>query len=133
MLKRVVIETGGEMISIKDYAEAYKLPYEVARRLLQEESDKGIYRKIVDRKGKVYYSLDLPMKYHDPFNMAKEPTVKEELHESGLSVTRWNWPFKTPEERAVVAKYFEKQRSAARRADAKEKQKALLELGEAPV
>ena len=31
------------MISIKDYADTHKLPYEVARTLLQEESDKGIY------------------------------------------------------------------------------------------
>jgi hypothetical protein len=119
------------MISIKDYAETHKLPYEVARRLLQEESDKGIYKKMIDSKGKVYYSLELPMKYHDPFNLAKEPTVKEELHESGLSMTRWNWPYKTPEERAIVAKYFEKLRSAARREEAKEKQKTLAELREA--
>ena len=121
------------MITIKDYADAHKLPHEVARRLLQEESDKGIYKKTIDSKGKVYYSLELPMKYHDPFNLAKEPIVKEEMHESGLSITRWNWPYKTPEERAIVAKYFEKQRSAARRADAKEKQKRLTDLGEAPV
>ena len=117
------------MISIQDYAEAYKLPYEVAKRLLQEECAKGIYHKTIDRKGKVFYSLELPMKYHDPFNMAKEPTVKDEMHESGLSMTRWNWPFKTPEERKLVAKYFEKERSAARRAAAKDKKKIIESLG----
>jgi hypothetical protein len=30
------------------------------------------------------------------------------MHPSGLSVDRWNWPYKTPEERAIVAKWFAK-------------------------
>jgi hypothetical protein len=30
-------------------------------------------------------------------------------HPSGLSWERWNWPFKTPQEREVVAKWFSKQ------------------------
>jgi hypothetical protein len=31
------------------------------------------------------------------------------LHKSGLTVDRWNWPYKTPEERELVAKWFKKQ------------------------
>jgi hypothetical protein len=29
-------------------------------------------------------------------------------HPSGLTWERWNWPFKTQEERAIVAKWFKK-------------------------
>lgn len=35
-------------------------------------------------------------------------------HPSGLTWERWNWPFKTPEERQLVAKYFNKQRREER-------------------
>ena len=30
------------------------------------------------------------------------------MHPSGMTLERWNWPFKTPEERKLVAKYFRK-------------------------
>lgn len=29
-------------------------------------------------------------------------------HPSGLTQERWDWPFKTPEERKLVVKYFKK-------------------------
>jgi hypothetical protein len=36
-----------------------------------------------------------------------------EKHPSGLTWERWNWPFKTQEERAIVAKWFKKQEKNA--------------------
>lgn len=30
------------------------------------------------------------------------------MHPSGMTLERWNWPFKTPEERVLVKKYFER-------------------------
>ena len=32
----------------------------------------------------------------------------QEMHPSGMTIDRWQNPFKTPEERKLVAKYFEK-------------------------
>jgi hypothetical protein len=49
-------------------------------------------------------------------------------HPSGLTWERWEWPFKTPQERQLVAKYFDRVKKAA---DKEEKQKMLNELGEA--
>ncbi|MFZ9326835.1 MAG: hypothetical protein ACO24H_05180 [Polynucleobacter sp.] len=37
--------------------------------------------------------------------MAQEEKGK---HPSGLTWERWNWPFKTADERKLVAKYFKK-------------------------
>jgi hypothetical protein len=31
------------------------------------------------------------------------------MHPSGLTLARWNWPFKTDAERAIVARWFRKQ------------------------
>jgi len=45
-------------------------------------------------------------------------------HPSGLTQERWDWPFKTPEERKLVAEYF------ARHAK-EEKQKRVEQLEEA--
>lgn len=41
-----------------------------------------------------------------------------------MSWERWEWPFKTPEERKLVAEYFRKQSK-------EEKQKQIDSLGEA--
>ena len=30
------------------------------------------------------------------------------MHPSGMTQERWDWPFKTPEERKLVAEYFRK-------------------------
>ena len=49
-------------------------------------------------------------------------------HPSGLTWERWEWPFKTPQERQLVAKYFDRVKKSA---DKEEKQKMLNELGEA--
>jgi hypothetical protein len=51
-----------------------------------------------------------------------EPVDK---HPSGLTWERWNNPFKTPEERKLVVKYF-------RRIEKDEKQRAFDELEPAP-
>lgn len=34
---------------------------------------------------------------------------KQKLHPSGMTWQRWEWPFKTPQERKLVAQYFKKQ------------------------
>jgi hypothetical protein len=31
-----------------------------------------------------------------------------QMHPSGMTQERWDWPFKTPEERKLVVKYFNK-------------------------
>jgi hypothetical protein len=49
-------------------------------------------------------------------------------HPSGLTWERWEWPFKTPQERQLVAKYFDRVKKAAVK---EEKQKMLNDLGEA--
>lgn len=46
------------------------------------------------------------------------------MHPSGMTQERWDWPFKTPEERKLVAKYFEKMKR-------EDKKKQIEELGEA--
>ena len=38
----------------------------------------------------------------------KHTTVPQSLHPSGLTQQRWEWPFKTPEERKLVAAWFKK-------------------------
>jgi len=47
---------------------------------------------------------------------------------SGLTWERWNWPFKTPQERQLVAKYFSRVKNTT---DKEERQKMLDEIGEA--
>jgi len=49
-------------------------------------------------------------------------------HPSGLTWERWNWPFKTPQERQLVAKYFNRVKKIT---DKEERQKMLNEIGEA--
>ena len=48
-----------------------------------------------------------------------------EMHPSGMSMTRWNSPFKTPQERQQVVEWFKK--------NAEQEKKAMLyEIEEAP-
>ena len=35
--------------------------------------------------------------------------MKEPMHPSGLTMKRWEWPFKTQEERKKVAAWFKQQ------------------------
>jgi len=49
--------------------------------------------------------------------------VDEKSHPSGLTMERWNWPFKTPQERELVARWFKKQ-------EKKEKQVETFERSE---
>lgn len=46
------------------------------------------------------------------------------MHPSGMTQERWDWPFKTPEERKLVIKYFQKQTK-------EQKQKQIEQVGEA--
>lgn len=46
------------------------------------------------------------------------------MHPSGMTQERWDWPFKTPEERKLVAKYFQQQAKD-------QKQKQIEQVGEA--
>lgn len=43
-------------------------------------------------------------------NVFKTANTKnaQTMHPSGMTIDRWHNPFKTPEERKLVAKYFEK-------------------------
>lgn len=36
-------------------------------------------------------------------------TDMNEMHPSGMTMQRWYWPFKTPQERELVAKYYKAQ------------------------
>lgn len=48
------------------------------------------------------------------------------LHPSGMTQERWDWPFKTPEERKLVIKYFKKHQK-------EEKKKMIESFEEAPL
>ena len=50
------------------------------------------------------------------------------LHPSGLTWERWEWPFPTPQERQLIAKYFKKMKNET---DKETKKKALSKVGEA--
>ena len=54
--------------------------------------------------------------------------VRASRHPSGLTWERWEWPFKTPQERQLVAKYFSRVKNTT---DKEERQKMLSELGDA--
>jgi len=54
--------------------------------------------------------------------------VRASRHPSGLTWERWEWPFKTPQERQLVAKYFSRVKNTT---DKEERQKMLNELGDA--
>jgi hypothetical protein len=55
--------------------------------------------------------------------MKSQSHCPTEMHESGLTMEKWNWPFKTAEERMIVAKYFKDN-------DAKAKAQLLEDLGQ---
>lgn len=38
----------------------------------------------------------------------KEVLLPMQKHPSGMTMERWNWPFKTPEERKLVMKWYKK-------------------------
>ena len=49
------------------------------------------------------------------------------MHPSGMTRERWDWPFKTPEERKLVVKYYEK----LKRQERKEKKEQIHNFEEA--
>lgn len=49
------------------------------------------------------------------------------MHPSGMTQERWDWPFKTQEERKLVVKYYEKMK----RQQGKDKKRQVEDLGEA--
>lgn len=52
---------------------------------------------------------------------------KSDMHPSGMTFERWEWPFKTAEERQLVAKFFKQQQKEEKQ---KSKEEAL-KVGEA--
>ena len=56
--------------------------------------------------------------------MAKSSKTNKDMHPSGMTWERWEWPFKTPEERKLVIAYMKKY-------EKEEKVSALNKLGEA--
>lgn len=63
-----------------------------------------------------------------PAQPLASPTNPTSLHPSGLTWERWEWPFKTPQERELVAKYFKKSKTTTAK---EKKEKALNKVGEA--
>lgn len=47
-------------------------------------------------------------------------------HPSGMTQERWDWPFKTPEERKLVAEYFKKQAKEDKKKELDSIEEALL-------
>jgi len=41
--------------------------------------------------------------------------LQKERHPSGMTLFRWNWPFKTPEERKLVVKWYAKEKRRRRK------------------
>lgn len=41
--------------------------------------------------------------------------LQQAMHPSGMSLARWNWPFKTPEERELVARWYAKEQRRQRK------------------
>jgi hypothetical protein len=39
-------------------------------------------------------------------------SIASGMHPSGMTLARWRWPFKTPEERKLVAAWFAKEKIA---------------------
>jgi hypothetical protein len=57
--------------------------------------------------------------------MGRRYNMKLEMHPSGMTMQRWNSPFKTPEERQLVVLWFKK--------NAEQEKKAMLDaIEEAP-
>ena len=50
------------------------------------------------------------------------------LHPSGLTWERWEWPFPTPQERQLIAKYFKRTRTTTEKETRK---KIINKVGEA--
>lgn len=50
------------------------------------------------------------------------------LHPSGLTWERWEWPFPTPQEREIIARYFKRTRITTERT---KKRKIINKVGEA--
>ena len=48
------------------------------------------------------------------------------MHPSGMTQERWDWPFKTPEERKLVVKYFQKQAKEDKKKQIDNLEEALL-------
>ncbi len=53
--------------------------------------------------------------------------MNKDMHPSGMTQERWDWPFKTPEERQLVIKYYNRMK----RQDKKAQKDQIKEFGEA--
>lgn len=58
-------------------------------------------------------------------------TAKVEMHPSGLTMDRWDHPFKTTQERQLVINYFDKVWRQSLKINHLEKQKMIESLPEA--
>jgi hypothetical protein len=56
--------------------------------------------------------------------MSKKST--QDKHPSGLTWERWEWPFKTPEERVLVAQWFRKEQRNEKRKQLDNVEEALF-------
>lgn len=52
--------------------------------------------------------------------------MNQEMHPSGMTQERWDWPFKTPEERKLVVKYYSKQQKQEKKRQLDQLEEALL-------
>lgn len=52
--------------------------------------------------------------------------MNKNKHPSGLSWERWEWPFKTPDERKLVAAYFKRQAKDQKKKQIEQLEEALL-------
>lgn len=51
---------------------------------------------------------------------------EDDKHPSGLSYARWNWPFKTPEERELAAQWLAKEARRKRQQELDDAEPALF-------
>jgi len=66
--------------------------------------------------------------FFQPIQHFQSPTHPASLHPSGLTWERWEWPFKTPQEREIVAKYFRRTKGTTEK---RKKQRVLNKVGKA--
>lgn len=52
--------------------------------------------------------------------------MNQDKHPSGMTWERWEWPFKTPEERKLVAAYFKKHSKEEKKKQIDQLEEALL-------
>ncbi len=59
--------------------------------------------------------------------------MKIDMHPSGLTMDRWDHPFKTQQERQLVMKYYDKLKRKDRAAEAQKILDKVIHMEDAPV